>query len=72
MLFPFSNCQRWDNNAALNLKTFGLKALARDTGEVKPLEKLSVDEYTAMCLRIKVSVNEEKDLRYSQEAPKLA
>ena len=46
--------------------------LARDTGEVKPLEKPSVDECTAMCIRSMVSVNEEKDLRYSQEAPKLA
>ena len=61
-----------DRNAALNLKSFGLKALARDTGEVKPLEKPSVDECTAMCIRSMVSANEEKDLRYSQEAPKLA
>ena len=57
---------------AINLKSFGLKALARDTGEVKPPEKPSVDDRTAMCLRSMVSVNEEKDLRYSQEAPKLA
>ena len=61
-----------DRNSALNLKSFGLKALARDTGEVKPPEKPSVDDRTAMCLRSMVSVNEEKDLRYSQEAPKLA
>ena len=61
-----------DRNAALNLKSFGLKALARDTGEVKPLEKPSVDDRTAMYLRSMVSVNEEKDLRYSQEAPELA
>ncbi len=61
-----------DRNSALNLKSFGLKALARDTGEVKSPEKPSVDDRTAMCLRSMVSVNEEKDLRYSQEAHKLA
>ena len=61
-----------DRNAALNLKSFGLKALARDAGEVKPLEKPSVDDRAATHLRSMVSVNEEKDLRYSQEAPELA
>ena len=50
-----------DRNAALNLESFGLKALARDAGEVKPPEKPSVDEH-GVCthLRSKVSVNEER------------
>ena len=61
-----------DRNAALNLESFGLKALARDAGEVKPLEMPSVDERAAMHLRSKVSGNEEKDHGYSMEAPKLA
>ena len=50
-----------DRNAALNLESFGLKALARDAGEVKPPEKPSVDEH-GICshLRNKVSGNEER------------
>ena len=54
-----------DRNAALNLESFGLKALARDAGEVKPPEKPSVDEH-GVCthLRSKVSVNEERTPGY--------
>ena len=62
----------WDRNAALNLESFGLRALARDAGEVKPPEMPSVDERAAMRLRSMASVNEEKDHGYSMEAPKLA
>ena len=61
-----------DRNASHNLESFGLKTLARDAGEVKPLEMLSVDEGAAMHLRSMASVNEEKRLGYTQEAPKLA
>lgn len=61
-----------DRNAALNLESFGLKALARDAGEVKPPEMLSVDGRAAMHLRSMASVNEEKDHAFCMEAPKLA
>ena len=61
-----------DRNAALNLESFGLKALARDAGEVKPPEMPSVDGRAEMRLRSMASVNEEKDHGCSMEAPKLA
>ena len=61
-----------DRNAALNLESFGLKALAGDAGEVRPPEMLSVDDRTATHLRSMASVNEEKEHGYSMEAPKLA
>ena len=62
-----------DRNASLNLESFGLRALAGDAGEVKPPEKSSVDESrVCTCIRSMVSENEEKDLGYSREAPKLA
>ena len=61
-----------DRNAALNLESFGLKALARDAGEVKPLEMPSVDDRAATHLRSMASVNEENVHGYSMEAPKLA
>ena len=54
------------------MKSFGRKALAGDAGEVKPMEKPSVADRTAMCLRSMVSVNEEKEPGYPREAPKLA
>ena len=62
-----------DRNASLNLESFGLKALAGDAGEVKPPEKLSVDESrVCTCIRSMVSVNEEKEPGCTREAPKLA
>ena len=62
-----------DRNASLNLESFGLKALAGDAGEVKPLEKPSVDESrVCTCIRSMVSVNEEKEPGCTREAPKLA
>ena len=62
-----------DRNAALNLESFGLKALARDAGEVKPPEMPNVDESrVCTCIRSKASVNEEKELGISQEASGLA
>ena len=61
-----------DRNAALNLESFGLKALAGDAGEVKPLEMPSVDDRAATHLRSMASVNEENVHGYSMEAPKLA
>ena len=61
-----------DWNAALNLESFGLKALARDAGEVKPPEMPNVDDRAAMHLRSKASVNEENAHGYSMEASRLA
>ena len=61
-----------DRNAALNLKSFGLMALARDAGEVKPPEMPNVDERAEMHLRSMVSVNEENAHGYSMEASRLA
>ena len=61
-----------DRNAALNLESFGLKALAGDAGEVKPPEMPTVDGRAAMYLRSMASVNEEKDHGYSMEAFRLA
>lgn len=61
-----------DRNAALNLGSFGLKALAGDAGDVKPPEMLSVDDRAATHLRSMASVNEEKDRGYSTEASRLA
>ena len=61
-----------DRNAALNLESFGLKALAGDAGDVKPLEMPTVDGRAAMHLRSMASVNEEKDHGYSMEAFRLA
>ena len=61
-----------DRNAALNLESFGQKALAGDAGEVKPPEMLSVDDRAVTHLRSMASVNEEKEHGYSMEAPKLA
>ena len=61
-----------DRNASLNLESFGLKALARDAGDVKPPEMPTVDDRAAMHLRSMASMNEEKDHGYSMEAPKLA
>ncbi len=49
-----------DLNAALNLESFGLMALAGDAGDVKPLKKSSVDERAAMRLKSMISVKEEK------------
>ncbi len=62
-----------DRNAAMNLASFGLKALAGDAGEVKPLEMPSVDEH-GVCthLRSMASVNEEKERGCSTEASRLA
>ena len=37
-----------DLNAPMNLESFGLKALARDAGEVKPPEMPNVDERAVM------------------------
>ena len=51
-----------DRNAALNLESFGLKALAGDAGEVKPPEMLSVDGRAEMHLRGMASGNEEKNM----------
>ena len=61
-----------DRNSALNLESFGLKALAGDAGDVKPLEMLSVDDRAATHLRSMASVNEEKAHGYSMEAFRLA
>ncbi len=62
-----------DRNSALNLESFGLSALARDAGEVKPPEMPSVDESrVCTCIRSMASVNGEKDHGCSMEAPKLA
>ena len=61
-----------DRNASLNLESFGLMALARDAGEVKPPEMPPVDERAAMHLRSKASINEEKDQSYSLETSRLA
>ena len=61
-----------DRNAALNLESFGLKALAGDAGEVKPLEMPSVDDRAATHLRSMASVKEEKDHGYSMDASRLA
>ena len=62
-----------DRNASYNLKSFGLKALAGDAGEVKPPEKPTVDESrVCTCIRSMVSVNEEKEPGCTREAPKLA
>ena len=61
-----------DRNAALNIESFGLKALARDAGEVKPLEMPNVDDRAAMHPRSKASVNEENAHGYSMEASRLA
>ena len=61
-----------DRNAALNLESFGLKALAGDAGEVKPLEMPPVDDRAATHLRSMASVNEEKAHGYSMEASRLA
>ena len=62
-----------DRNASYNLKSFGLKTLAGDAGEVKPLEKPSVDESrVCTCIRSMVSVNEEKEPGCTREASKLA
>ena len=62
-----------DRNAAMNLESFGLKALAGDAGEVKPPEMPSADEH-GVCthLRSMVSVNEEKERGCSPEASGLA
>ena len=52
-----------DRNAALNLESFGLKALARDAGEVKPPEMPNVDESrVCSCTRSMAFENEEKRL----------
>ena len=61
-----------DRNAALNLESFGLKALAGDAGEVKPLEMPPVDDRAATHLRSMASVKEEKDHGYSMGASRLA
>ena len=61
-----------DRNAALNLESFGLKALAGDAGEVKPPEMRFVDDRAATHLRSMASVNEEKEHGYSMEASRLA
>ena len=61
-----------DRNAALNLESFGLRALAGDAGEVKPLEMPSVDDRAATHLRSMASVKEEKDHGYSMDASRLA
>ena len=49
-----------DLNAALNLESFGLRALAGDAGLVLPLKKSSVDDRAAMRLKSMISENEEK------------
>ncbi len=50
-----------DRNSALNLKSYGMNALAGDVGEVKPPEMPSVDESrVCSCRRSMASVNEEK------------
>ena len=64
--------QERDRNAALNLESFGLTALAGDAGEVKPPEMPTVDGRAAMHLRSMASVNEGKDHGYAMEAFRLA
>ncbi len=61
-----------DRNAALNLASFGLKALARDADDLKPPEMPSVDDSAETHLRSMVSVKEEKGHGYSMEATRLA
>ena len=61
-----------DRNADMNLASFGLKALAGDAGEAKPLEMPSVDDRAATHLRSMASVKEEKGHGYSMEASRLA
>ena len=56
-----------DLNAAINIRHFGLKALSVERGDVKPVEKPTMDD-RALHLRSRASKKQEKSRRLASEA----